>query len=134
MDYIYSTHVAVPERIVREICTDLLRNTMHDCAGEDIDLSGEQLMLLDRKMNDVMESMCKANRTTVDGWHLAPDQVREIASELDACRKIGAIKAFRAATGAGLREAKDLINIFCHGHRHESGPLAGQAFRVAFGN
>ncbi len=132
MDYIYATHVAVPESAIRKICTDLLRNTLHECAGEDIDMSQGQLMLLGRKMNDIMDSMCRANRVTVEGWDLAPDQIKEIASELQEYRKIGAIKAFRSATGAGFEEAKDLIDVFCHGPNRKPGPLAALAFEVTF--
>lgn len=132
MDYIYTTHVAVPESAIRKICTDLLRNTLHECAGEDIDMNQGQLMLLGRKMNGIMDSMCRANRVTVEGWDLTNDQIKEIASELHEYRKIGAIKAFRSATDTGLKEAKDLIDVFCHGPRKDSGPLAALAFEVAF--
>ena len=133
MDYIYSTHVAVPGITIRKICTDLLRNTIHDCAGEDIDLTQHQLELLGRKMNAVIDSMCRSNRVSVDGWHLSNDQVNEITEELHNCRKIEAIKAFRSATGTGLREAKDLIDSFCHGPRKETGPTAATAFKAVFG-
>lgn len=132
MDYIYATHVAVPEPTVREICTDLLRNTLHECAGEDIALNQGQLMLLGRKMNDIMDSMCRANRVTAEGWDLTSDQVKEIASELHEYRKIGAIKALRSATGADLKEAKELIDTFCHGPSKKPGPLAAMAFEVTF--
>jgi len=133
MDYIHSTHVAVPESAIREICTDLLRNTIHECLGDDIDLSQLQLMLLGRKMNEVTDSMCRSNRVSVDGWHLDTNQIHEIANELHNYRKIPAIKAFRLASGAGLREAKDFIDSFCYGPRHDPGPVSAVAFQATFG-
>ena len=133
MDYIYSTHVVVPESTIRQICTDLLRNTLHECSGEDMDLNESQLMLLGRKMNEVIDSMCHSNRISVDGWHLDENQVHEITSELHNHKKIAAIKAFRAATGAGLKEAKNLIDSFCNGPFKESGPVSAIAFQVTFG-
>ena len=39
-----------------------------------------------------------------------PEQVQEIADALAARRKIEAIKIYRAATGKGLKEAKDFID------------------------
>ena len=132
MDYIYSTHVAVPESAIHQICTDLLRNTIHECAGEDIDLTQHQLMLLSRKMNAVMDSMCQSNRVSIDGWRLEDKQIYEIANELHNGRKIGAIKAFRSATGAGLKEAKHFIDSFCVGRNRESGPVSAVAFQATF--
>lgn len=133
MDYIYSTHVAVPENTIRNICTDLMRNTVHECMGIDMNLDQHQLALLGRKMNGIIDSMCKANRISVDGWHLEQDQVNEIAQELHNGRKIGAIKAFRSVTGSDLKTAKDLIDSFCNGRRKESGPLSAVVFQATFG-
>jgi len=132
MDYIYSTHVAVPEETIRDICIDLMRNTMHECQGIDMDLDQNQLMLLQHKMDKVIDSMCHSNHVSVDGWHLTNEQVDEITSELHNHRKIPAIKAFRSATGGGLLESKDFICSFCSGSRYEAGPLAAMAFKVAF--
>ncbi len=132
MDYIYSTHVAVPESTIHRICTDLMRNTLHECLEQDIDLNERQLLLLGRKMNAVMDSMCRSNRMSVDGWHLSEEQVNEVTQELHSYRKIGAIKAFRKATGAGLRDSKHFIDSFCHGPRKESGPLPAIAFKATF--
>lgn len=133
MDYIYNTHVAVPESTIRDICTDLLRNTMNECSGEDMDIDERQLTLLGHKMHEIIESMCRSNRISIDGWHLDNNQVHEIANELHNHRKIGAIKAFRTATGAGLKESKHFIDSFCTGPRHEAGPLSAVVFQASFG-
>ncbi len=134
MDYIYRTHVAVPESTIRQICTDLMRNTIHECSGQDIDLTQVQLKLLGQKMNAVTDSMCHSNRisVSVEGWRLDSNQVSEITAELHDYRKIGAVRAFRVATGAGLKEGKHFIDSFCHGPRKESGPPSAMAFQMSF--
>ena len=40
---------------------------------------------------------------------LTQEQIDNIQNALAACRKIEAIKIYRAATGQGLKEAKDFI-------------------------
>lgn len=42
-------------------------------------------------------------------FKLTCGEFRNIFTQADANQKVGAIKAFRTATGAGLKEAKDLI-------------------------
>jgi hypothetical protein len=134
MEYIYTTTVAVPEETIRTICTNLKRNTMHGMLGMDIHLDDEQLYLMEKKMDAVIDSMCDSSRITVDGWHLTDANVLEIASFLRDCQKIAAIKAFRSFTGAGLREAKEFIDKFCTFQSNkQSCPLASMKFRVAFG-
>jgi len=133
MDYIYSTHVAVPESTIAKICDDLIRNTLHECLGLDIELTDKQLYLISEKMHAVAASMVKVNRVSVDGWTLDDDQVNEITQSLHNGHKIAAIKAFRAATGAGLKESKYFIDSFCTGPRKQACQLSGVTFRATFG-
>lgn len=132
MDYIFTAPVAVPEGTIRAIIAEFMSNVLHECLGEDIDLEDFQINKLGDKMNAVLTSICEANKVNVDGWFLKRDQVLEVAGELRACRKIGAIKAFRMFTGAGLKEAKDLIDKFCENGR-DAGPVAAIQFTMAFG-
>jgi ribosomal protein L7/L12 len=132
MDYIYNTHVAVPEHTIRKICNDLINNTMHECLGIDINMNGDQLRMLREKMDAIRNSICADNHVSCDGWELNSEQILEVFTELKGYKKIGAIKAFRSATGCGLREGKEFIDGFCTGARNESGPMAAMNFKIAF--
>jgi len=132
MDYVYTTTTVVPERVIREVCEDLINNSIHNIMGIDLELTNGQISLIKNHMTNVMDSMCLANRTSVDGWELDMKQVNAVAHSLHNHKKIEAIKTFRAATGAGLREAKDFIDKFCSGSRKETGITAAIQFRNAF--
>ena len=41
---------------------------------------------------------------------LTQQQIEEIQNTLAGCKKISAIKIYRAATGQGLKEAKDFVD------------------------
>jgi ribosomal protein L7/L12 len=137
MDYYYNTTTAVPESVIRHICTDMLRKTLSALEDanplETEELTDIQLYEIGRRMNHVMNKMCKDNHVSVDGWHLTDSQIAEIFHALKDYKKIQAIKEFRAATNTGLVDAKEFIERFCHGTRKEAGPLAGIAFKAAFG-
>ena len=136
MSYTYTTTTVVPEAVVREICRELTNNTIHGLLSEEMDLSDEQILLIKQDMVRISASMCKDSRPSVDGWELNRNQVAEIVYELTNYRRIGAIKAFRSFTGAGLRHAKEFIDKFCADPgalcKINSGPKAAVKFQAAF--
>jgi len=135
MEYVYTTTITVPEEAIRKIGNDLLNTVLcdigRDVGVDDINLTDEQIERIGMKMTTALETLCKINRVSVDGYHLNSKQITDIYFELAHGRKIGAIKMFRSATDAGLREAKEFIDKFCTGGRYADYDAAVR-FRTAF--
>jgi hypothetical protein len=68
---------------------------------DEAERTGRRLAAIERKLQLVIDHLGIAEPQPA-----MPDVVRE----LDAGRKIQAIKAYRDATGAGLKEAKDAVD------------------------
>jgi hypothetical protein len=66
---------------------------------------------IDRKLDVIIKQM----NITFDEWAVLSDRVKELAC--DPSRKIEAIKVYREESGAGLRDAKELIEAFIHSLR-----------------
>jgi exopolyphosphatase/pppGpp-phosphohydrolase len=64
------------------------------------------LARLDRKLNRILEQM----NIPYDEFAVLSDRVKEMAR--DPSRKIEAIKVYREETGAGLAEAKEIVEAF----------------------
>lgn len=63
---------------------------------------------VDRKLTLILKQL----NITFDEFAVLSDRVKELAR--DPYRKIEAIKVYREETGAGLAEAKDIIEAFIH--------------------
>lgn len=113
--YVYRTFVEVPEEVLSQILSDAhhaLRDRLEDKCGN---LTFEQLDEIMYQFTVVRREMAEGSHKTVEGFTLNRKQIAEIADELARGQFISAIKAFRMATGAGLREAKEMMDQFGNG-------------------
>ena len=80
-------------------------------------------------MQSTIQAYAAHSEKSCDGWRLDPHQAQTIASEMRKGRKIMAIKEFRGATGAGLRDAKEFIEKF---GENGTGDVAAMEFMNVF--
>ena len=66
---------------------------------------------MDRKLNLILKQM----NISFDEFAVVSDRAKELAR--DPSRKIEAIRAYREETGAGLAEAKEVIEAFIYSLR-----------------
>ena len=130
-DYIFKTHVIVPEETVVEVIGDYMTALLGELG--DIDLTDKQINAVATKMDKVAGKQCEGAQVSIQGYKLTGPQVMEIAGELRNYRKIGAIKAFRQYTGSGLKDSKDFIEGFCIGALVQAGPVPAIKFAMAYG-
>lgn len=60
-------------------------------------------------------------RTPDVDYEISGDDLDRIHTAIDGNRKIEAIKIFRAVTGAGLKDAKDAVDMMARYHRDHPG-------------
>ena len=130
-DYTFKTHVKIPEESVIDILADYQSTLLGELG--DLELTDKQINAIATKMDKIAAIVCNDAKASVQGYNLTGPQVMEIAAELRYTRKIGAIKAFRQYTGAGLKDAKDFIDGFCIGPLCKAGAVPAIRFAMAFG-
>jgi ribosomal protein L7/L12 len=111
----FQTYVAVPRDVIMEIGQGIRRfvvtemvhqkNTYDSYKEDDIKDIG---LLID----GAVAAYADAGSKSFDGWNLGKEEAREVASKIRQGLKIMAIKEFRTHTGAGLKEAKEVIDNF----------------------
>jgi len=80
------------------------------------DFDNDQLEIVNDSIKNSFALLVQENqKPNTFGYTLEPKEVLNIAGELRAERRIKAIKMFREATNAGLRESKNLIDQFSCG-------------------
>ena len=126
--YGFQSTIIVPDKVVRQIIDDY-RKRIGAMMEQTVDPDIEDLI---QAMDLVADAIANDERVSVGGYHLDDKHITGIARLLQNGEKINAIKEFRFATGAGLKDAKDFIDGFCINRRH-AGPTAALQFRNAFG-
>jgi ribosomal protein L7/L12 len=132
-DYIFKTHVTVSADILETILTDYRNRVIEDLILDDtLEFSDYESVQIVGLMEKVAAAMVDSNQTSVDGWTLTSNEIAEIADHLRNFKRIDAIKTFRQATGAGLKDGKDFIDSFCAGDNNTPGPVAASRLAEAF--
>lgn len=103
--------VSVPSSVVRKIGEDIKNLVVGDLAGMGI-FNLDQLKVIELTIDEKTRIMALNSAKSCEGWTLSAEQASDIAILLKDYRKIDAIKEFRAATGAGLKQAKYFIDKF----------------------
>ena len=116
MNYTFSTFATVPAEMIREIGMDILRAAMKRLEAEGGEMTDVRLADIEYQFtNAILDVISKSDEQTtvsVDGFHLPPARVLEIAEYLRIDRFVDAVRAFRDYTNCGLREAKEFIERF----------------------
>jgi hypothetical protein len=126
---IFSTHIAVPDLVIHKIGLEIKERLMHELEKDErfeYLHSDTKMYDLGQKINFVLNQYVEESSPSYNGWVLEASVAREISGILASGRKIEGIKEFRRATGAGLKEAKDLIDEFGTGRE------AAERFILAF--
>ncbi len=108
---LFETRIAVPRNTVYQIGNSVVDKLVQELM-QNSEFAANDIMLIKHKAEQAALAVANATEKSCEGWTLTQDQANLIASLLRRERRIEAIKEFRAATGAGLREAKDLIDKF----------------------
>jgi len=107
----FETRVSVPEHIVAQIGYEI-RHRFLDGLKQEMRIAPTIKFNIDEILLSAIREYASTQMKTCEGWSLTADQAKTIASEMRANRKIMAIKEFRAATGASLRETKAFLENF----------------------
>ena len=108
---LFETRVSVPENVVYQIGTNVVDYLINDLL-QNSDFSVNDINLIKHKAENAALAFAKSQSKSCDGWSLTKDQANMVAHELRRGLRIAAIKEFRAATGAGLRDAKEFLDKF----------------------
>ena len=108
---LFETRVAVPKNTVYQIGCSVADQLIKSLI-ENSEFSANDINLIKHRAEQAALAIANSTEKSCEGWTVDHDQANLIASLLRKERRIEAIKEFRAATGAGLREAKDLIDKF----------------------
>lgn len=112
---LFQANVAVPAHIVEQIGSgikQLLIKTLASRGLKDDRFDELTIHEISMTMNDVVDAYAARQEKSCEGWTLTKDQAELVAFELRNDRKIMAIKQFRTATGAGLRDSKLFLDKF----------------------
>ena len=108
---LFETRVAVPKNIIYQICMDMKDKVLNDLV-QNSEFAAPDIMMIQTRMETVAAAIANSNEKSCEGWSLEKHQAEMCAAAIRNGQKILAIKEFRAATGAGLREAKLLMDKF----------------------
>ena len=113
--YMFQTYQVVPQRVIKAIGQDIMKNVMLRMRH----LEDKEAVQLVHEIEMAIDQVASEHSPSVDGYRLTDKQVGEIGELIKIGKPIGAIKEFRFATGAGLREAKTFIDKFTTGRSYE---------------
>lgn len=113
--YIFQTYQQVPERVIKAIGEDIKRNMALRLRY----MESDQLMEIMANFDLAIDQVASEKSPSVDGYRLTDRQVGDIAEYIRIGKPIDAIKEFRMATSAQLREARDFIYKFTQGRSSE---------------
>jgi len=112
MSFMYQSYQKVPGRVIKAIGEEIQRNFELRIRAS---RSTEEINDLLTNFELAIAQVSTENAPSVDGYKLCDQVVAEIGELLRQNKRIPAIKEFRMATGAGLREAKYFIDKFASG-------------------
>lgn len=107
----FETRVSVPKHIVEKIGLEIRERFMRGIY-EETHLSSRDIGQIDEILQSVILKYSSNQEKSCDGYSLTKDDAEIIANEMKQNRKLMAVKEFRRATGAGLREAKSFLEKF----------------------
>ena len=113
--YMFQTYQQVPERVIRAIGEDIKKNMALRLRY----LEADKLMDVMVDFDLAIDQVASEKSPSVDGYRLTDLQVGNIAEQIRIGKPIDAIKEFRMATSAQLREARDFIYKFTQGRSSE---------------
>lgn len=105
----FRTDVQVPKETIRQIERTITDNVMK--SKYLFYFSSGELETVNMALQQAFEVLTKSPVLNAD-WELPEKTVLEIANSLRSGKRIFAIKEFRTATGADLREARNIIDQF----------------------
>ena len=126
---IFQTHIAVPDVVIHKLGIEIKERLIEELEkDEHFSYLHKDMRTYDlgQKFNWILNKYVEENIPSYNGYTLDISVVKEISDLLKNRRKINAIKEFRRATGAGLKDAKYLIDEF------GTGQAAAEQFMVAF--
>lgn len=113
--YMFQSYQRVPRRVIQAIGDNIKHNFMRRM----VHLNHEDLIKMSHDFDMAISQISDEHCPSVDGYRLTDKQAVVIGDLLRMGKPIGAIKEFRAATGADLREAKNFIDNFSKGKTAE---------------
>ncbi len=108
---LFQTSVRVPGGVVRRLGTELKYLLLNDITQNN-DFSSKELHNIRKSMEKVVDEFSNSQKKSCDGWELDQSVAYTIADHLRRGKRINAIRDFRSATGAGLKESKDFLDRF----------------------
>lgn len=110
---LFDTKVSVPKHILLHIGEEIRHMFMRSLEADPrFEMMRDDLQVINNKMENAITAFAISQEKSCEGWTLEKHQAERIANEIRNYRKIMAIKEFRAATGAGLKEAKYFLDKF----------------------
>ena len=108
---LFETRVAVPKNVVYQIGMQVVDRLIEDLLKSS-EFGVNDINLIKHKAENAALAYANTQEKSCEGWSIEKDQAVMIADQLRRGLKIAAIKEFRAATGAGLRDAKLFLDKF----------------------
>lgn len=110
---LFDTKVSVPKHIIMHIGDEIRKALFKDLESDPrYEMMFDDLQVISNKMDNAIYAYASSQEKSCEGWALEKHQAEAVANELRLGRKIMAIKEFRAATGAGLRDSKLFLDKF----------------------
>ena len=126
---LFQTHVEVPEWVIKKIALEIKEKFFEELERDqhfDYVSKGCRMYDMAMKYNKVIDDFTENYTPEYQGYKVSMGRAKIISHYLKNRKKIDAIKEFRAETGAGLKDAKFLIDEF------GTGPESGNKFLAAF--
>lgn len=108
----FKTTLNVPPDALRQIRDKIIESTMKSLLLRD-DVGTDLMTIVDQDLRQAFAGLVQGNSPlTEKDVSFSDQQVYNIAEFLKSGKKIYAIKAFRAASGKGLKDTKDFLDKF----------------------
>jgi ribosomal protein L7/L12 len=109
----FETTVEIPFHIIEEIGMSIHTKFVHQLeASSSWMFTGDDIAHINEVLKTTVILHARATEKSREGWSLTKIEVDNIFHEILNDKKIMAIKSFRHATRAGLKDAKNFIDKF----------------------